>query len=420
MGSPLNRSDVQALILEPYRFPISRHVFFSSGNDNKTGARQFLSEWTPRVTHGSSDLSISPERVLFNIGVTWTGLVKLGAFDDLGGAEAAEKAFFWDFRKPPDPNSLRAYGSSVPANWWNKKFASSDIELVLHIYSTTDAALDSFTGALQTSAHANRMLGLTPTKDGGAITGRAISGRKLHFGYQDGISYPPVNWDDLPSRPDLYHRGNFLLGEWLENAQSFPKDRPFSDFVRNGTYMAFMWIYQDVAAFNRFLREKGSQIAGRLNLAQRDAEEWLAAKMMGRWRDGTPLALSPSRPDADLTMANDFGYADDPQGVKCPVAAHIRLTNGRDQPLNDANASMFPAGFPRVLRRGTPYGPPLEGEHDDNRDRGTVGMFLCANLNNQFYSLTRWIGKTDFSDAYTDNRGQDARGRNEPRRGLEQ
>lgn len=167
MGSPLNRSDVQALILEPYRFPISRHVFFSSGNDNKTGARQFLSEWTPRVTHGSSDLSISPERVLFNIGVTWTGLVKLGAFDDLGGAEAAEKAFFWDFRKPPDPNSLRAYGSSVPANWWNKKFASSDIELVLHIYSTTDAALDSFTGALQTSAHANRMLGLTPTKDGG-------------------------------------------------------------------------------------------------------------------------------------------------------------------------------------------------------------------------------------------------------------
>jgi hypothetical protein len=34
-------------------------------------------------------------------------------------------------------------------------------------------------------------------------------------------------------------------------------------------------------------------------------------------------------------------------------------------------------------------------------------MFLCANINQQIYSLTRWIGKTDFSDVYRDQHGQD-------------
>ncbi|OWK25768.1 hypothetical protein AJ87_01395 [Rhizobium yanglingense] len=68
---------------------------------------------------------------------------------------------------------------------------------------------------------------------------------------------------------------------------------------------------------------------------------------------------------------------------------------------------MFPGGFPRVLRRGTPYGADLQGDEDDGADRGVVGMFLCANLNQQFYPLTRWMGKTDFSDVYTNPRGQD-------------
>src|SRR5262249_225079 len=158
---------------------------------------------------------------------------------------------------------------------------------------------------------------------------------------------------------------------------------------------AFVWIYQDVAAFNHFLRENGPVVAP--NLPSRDAEELLAAKLMGRWRDGSPLILTPERPDENLSMANEFRYPGDPKGLRCPLNAHIRIANRRDEALDFANETMFPAGSPRLLRRGTPYGPPLDGEADDHVDRGVVGMFFCANIDRQFYTIMRWMNKTDFS-----------------------
>ena len=132
----------------------------------------------------------------------------------------------------------------------------------------------------------------------------------------------------------------------------------------------------------------------------------MPAKMMGRWRDGTPLMLSPNAEKPPLA-GNDFQYGADPAGKLCPVASHIRIVNGRDQPLDSAHSLMFPAGFPRVLRRGSSYGRWLDGTVDDGKDRGILGMFLCANVNRQFYALTRWIAVTNFSDAYTDPNGQD-------------
>jgi hypothetical protein len=89
------------------------------------------------------------------------------------------------------------------------------------------------------------------------------------------------------------------------------------------------------------------------------------------------------------------------------LAAHIRVANARDQPLNDLNKKLFPGGYPRMLRRGMPYGPLLSGEQDDGVDRGLVGMFLCANLNKQFYTIMRWLGRTDFSPVFPDQVGQD-------------
>jgi deferrochelatase/peroxidase EfeB len=397
----LDRGNVQAVILEHYKAPITRHFLFSFGD--KGSARAFLSDLIPKVTDGNADLA--PEREpLLNIAVTWPGLIKLGAFDAIGGVAAAKAAFYWDFTEPPDPTALRAYGGSAPENWWNKRFKTEDIDLIVHLYCVSEATLASNTSDIQASARKRGVTELIASKTGQPITAKAFNGRQLHFGFMDGISAPQVNWDDLPSRPDLMPRGKFLLGEWLENAQAFPRAAPWTDITRDGTYSAFVWLYQDVAAFNKFLREQGPIAAP--HLAQADAEEWLAAKLIGRWRDGTPLVLSPDRPDSALSNSDNFSYAADPKGFACPFAAHIRVVNARDQPLNATNAAMFPDGFPRVLRRGCPYGPPLVGDDDDQQDRGLVGMFLGASIDQQFYPITRWIGKTDFSDV-TENRGQD-------------
>jgi hypothetical protein len=162
------------------------------------------------------------------------------------------------------------------------------------------------------------------------------------------------------------------------------------------------WIYQDVATFNRFLEIEGPRFAP--DRPPAEAQELLAAKLMGRWRDGTPLVLSPGSASADLASSNDFSYSGlDPHGVRCPFAAHIRVVNPRDQPLNPTEFGFVP----RVIRRGTPFGPPLEGTTDDGQLRGLVGMFLCASISAQIYKLTAWMKRTDFSPALMNSAGQD-------------
>jgi deferrochelatase/peroxidase EfeB len=407
----LDRENIQSLVFQPHRCGYSRHFLFRCGD--KAKAKRFLAEWTPRVTHGGVDLS-DPPGPLVNIAVSWPGLDKVGAFDAIGGVGKAEEAFYFDFKEPPDAASLGAYGPSAPENWWNKKFKSHDIDLTVHVYCTSAQMLAQASAQVRDSARRYLAEELIPTRDGEAITGQALEPglpglRKLHFGYSDGFSQPLVNWDDdpalgQPGGPPVYPRGHFILDDWDEKAQSFPKCDRWRSLVHHGSYLALAWIYQDVAGFNRFLRENAPKVAP--NLPQKDAEELLAAKMMGRWRDGTPLVLSPKK-QAPALAEKDFDYSQDAAGSRCPIGAHIRIVNGRDQPLDAAHSTMFPAGIPRVLRRGSSYGPWLEGEMDDERDRGILGMFLCANVNRQFYALTRWIAATNFSDAFTDPNGQD-------------
>jgi deferrochelatase/peroxidase EfeB len=53
---------------------------------------------------------------------------------------------------------------------------------------------------------------------------------------------------------------------------------------RNGTYVGFRKYQSRVGAFNRYLHANGGTEQER---------EWLAAKLVGRWRSGAPLTLAP-------------------------------------------------------------------------------------------------------------------------------
>src|SRR5207249_2674436 len=139
-----------------------------------------------------------------------------------------------------------------------------------------------------------------------------------------------------------------------------------------------------------------------LKMSPADAAEWLAAKMLGRWRDGPPLVLDPKGTDSKVRPEDTFTYAADAQGQRCPFSAHVRVVNPRDQLIKESHAPV-----PRVLRRGMPYGPALEGTRDDGVDRGLIGLFLCADLTEQFAKLLDWINRNDFSNVFTDLRAQD-------------
>jgi hypothetical protein len=157
-----------------------------------------------------------------------------------------------------------------------------------------------------------------------------------------------------------------------------------------------------VAGFNRFLDNNARALAPLIGRSVPDTVEWLAAKLLGRWRTGEPLALCPDRPDPAYALRNDFDYLDDPQGLKCPPAAHIRVVNPRGQEIDPPHRPV-----PRLLRRGMPYGPPLAGTEDDGQERGLIGLFLCNSLHAQFEKLLTWINRTNFAPVFTDLRAQD-------------
>ena len=129
-----------------------------------------------------------------------------------------------------------------------------------------------------------------------------------------------------------------------------------------------------------------------------EAEELLAAKMMGRWRSGAPLALCPLHDDpelgADTRRNNDFRYAkNDPIGYKTPAGSHIRRTNPRDASVPGI------VRLHRMIRRGTAYGPPLPDGvlEDDGADRGLMFAFVGAHLGRQFeFVQSEWVNSGTF------------------------
>jgi deferrochelatase/peroxidase EfeB len=387
----IDLGNIQGMVAYPYRRPIVRHLLFRFSG--QAGARAFVSQLQTRVSMADCPLDSAPDPRI-NVGFTFRGLRALGV----------EETFLREldaiYLEGPDPWPLGDVpgSSSDPARWWEGQFATEDVHCIVHVYVSSDDTLEPASTEIRNLARDADMTELVPRKDGTVLDGRSLGGSKLHFGYRDGITHPDICWDDAATAPGQLDFRNLILGYCTEACSSAPRTGPAADLVRDSTYGAFRWIYQDVAAFNEFLRTQGPELYP--HLAQADAEELLAAKLMGRWRDGTPLVLSPDRSDPTMATRNDFGYRDeDPHGYRCPFSAHIRVVNPRDQELD-----IVVDGVPGVIRRGMPYGPPLGSAQDDGVDRGIIGLFLCSDLRRQVYTLTDWIKQNDFSPVYNTNR----------------
>jgi deferrochelatase/peroxidase EfeB len=388
----IDLSGVQAVVTNLYRCPTSRHLIFRFPQGN--GGPAFIGGLASRITMADADVDAAPDP-LINVGISFSGLGALGV------NPALLNEFDSVFKSGPDAYALGDVPNSRSsmANWWDNQFHTEDVHCIVHVYVRSDQAAQDATQLVRDLARECGVTELVPRRDGTILERRLLGDGKLHFGYTDGISHPEICWDDAPTTPAQVNFRQFLLGYSTPECPSAPSDGPAADLVRGSTYGIFRWLYQDVAGFNLFLSTQAPKLFP--NLAATDAQELLAAKMMGRWRDGTPLVLSPEGPDSKLSRRNDFGYAtEDPNGYGCPFSAHIRVVNPRDTPLDAVVAGDVPV----VLRRGTPYGPPLQGTDDDGKDRGILGLFLCADLRRQFYTLTHWVNKNDFSPVYNANR----------------
>ena len=113
--------------------------------------------------------------------------------------------------------------------------------------------------------------------------------------------------------------------------------------------MAYRRLQEHVGRFRDFLRQHGQTP---------EEQEFVAAKLMGRWRSGAPLALAPEKDDpklgADLQRNNDFNYKQmDPFGYATPLGAHMRRMNPRDTAAN--------MNRHRMIRRAADIRPAFAG-----------------------------------------------------------
>ena len=242
------------------------------------------------------------------------------------------------------------------------------------------------------------------------------NGPKEHFGFRDGIAQPHIA--GMPSREDGHAvpgntipTGEILLG--YANAYGElpegPTDANGHGFGRNGTFLVFRQLHQDVVGFWNYVARQATE--------KRCSAVELAAKMVGRWPDGTPLVESPEGPQASLQTHDGFVYAGhpkhpDPYGFHCPVGSHIRRTNPRDVLNDNPQQSLELSNQHRIIRRGRSYGPPLVENMDpaklmktpdDQAERGLHFICLNAAIDRQFeFVQNLWANNPKFGGLYDD------------------
>ncbi len=379
-GDPgLELADIQGNVLRPYGFQEAQFLFMRV--DDPEAARAWLEQLADRVTSAAPWTDGKPETTL-NIRFTYAGLEALGL------PEEALASFSDGFREGMAARAalLGDVGGNSPSEW-ESGLGTGEAHVLLRADAADTERLEREVERLRVEAES---VGAIVNEQHSAYL---PSGRN-HFGYVEGAGAVAVLGSGLtPQRgegtPEPWRAwrplkpGEFILGYEDEDAEL--PDAPVEPFGRNGTYMVYRKYFMDVPLFTRFLREHAAATGG-------DAE-LVAAKIMGRWRDGTPLVLSPHRPDPELAAdpgrVDDFLYGDDLSGQRCPLGAHIRRANPRDALGWGGSLSLRH----RMIRRGVSYGPTTEDPAtEDGIDRGLVFTCFVASLERQFETVqTAWL-----------------------------
>lgn len=367
MPNRLELADIQGGVLHALPLPY-RGTYVLLRIDDRRAGRELLRRITPALRSAENPTSPDADAWL-SVSITFQGLKALGV------PRASLDSFATEFREGMRARAARLSdtGESAPEHW---EYPLGSPEVHVGIIGT---APDE--GRLE--ALVNRTRDLYGNLEGVTAIYRqncygSASGREA-FGYKDNISHPHIEGSGIPptnSRESSIKAGEFVLGYENELGQIGPMPMP-DELGRNGTYLVFRKLHQRVAAFRQYLHA---------NSDGSEDEELLAAKIMGRWRSGAPLVLTPEHDDpqlgADPTRNNDFLYLaeDDARGLKCPFGSHVRRMNPRD-------GEIF--GDPRIhrlLRREASYGPPLpDGAlEDDGVDRGILFACVGASIRRQF------------------------------------
>jgi deferrochelatase/peroxidase EfeB len=440
MSSAVDYADVQGLVRFGFAH-MSEAVYLLLRVRNAAAARMWLAQAPVTTAADSTPIPSTALQVAF----TREGLEALGVPPHVLAGFSAE----FLSGMAGDENRSRRLGDSgtnAPAAWeWG--IADKAPHVVVMLFAEPDRLESwrkSVTGVQFQDAFDE--IGRLDTSD--------LGGRE-QFGFIDGISQPLIDWNGTRTvtangnqlaYSNLVCLGEFLLGypneycrytdrPLLDRNEAGSEDLPDAedqpgkkDLGRNGTYAVIRQLRQDVRGFWQFVDETTKSM--------HETGNGLAEMLVGRKLDDgaplVPLSQSPipgvgstgseakRKQDAQL---NQFTYESDPDGMGCPIGAHVRRGNPRTVDLPGNPGGIFSQAyhmlgfgetslhedlvssvrFHRVLRRGREYGPGLspgeavEPAPPGDPERGLHFVALNANIERQFeFVQNAWMARTKF------------------------
>jgi Dyp-type peroxidase family len=346
--APLRMQDIQGIVLWGYgHMPEARYLMFRV---KQSGAklRAFIAGLP--VTSAEGERDERPREPLLNVAFSYAGLLELGVEPEL--CERFSTAFVQGSHDPYRALVNGDIGADAPANWvWGSE--QNPVHVLLLVYAETKSSVQLHADNFTQQALA---AGLELVQ---SLEGTTLPGRKEHFGFRDGIAQPSVKGSGRGEiEGNSIAAGEFLLGhrDGYGNVSHSPESSAGFAFGRNGSYLVFRQLEQDVDAFWRYCASQNKDAVA------------FASKLVGRWPSGAPLVRHPHEqpPDDQFADEDTFTYLsneddNDRYGARCPFGAHIRRANPRDWQLGaDPDESLELSNLHRILRRARPYGPPLD------------------------------------------------------------
>ena len=287
--APLETGDIQGLLASGYAKRLPSAAYLLLEIVDAAAARAWLAglEVTDADQARASDLA-SAVQVAF----TRPGL------ETLGLGRAAIKTFSREFQEGMATEQrgciLGDDGDLASTGWEWGGPATAPLHVLLMLFARAGelpALYESQRRGWQGACREHRRLDST-----------CLPGDKEHFGFHDGIAQPGVRGLSEDTTGDPTNAGEFVLGyrneyDMYPDSPSIPagdagseglgpgREAGTKDLGRNGSYLVFRQLEQDVAGFWGFLKERAG---GRAQEAV-----WLGAKMVGRWPNGAPLSLFP-------------------------------------------------------------------------------------------------------------------------------
>jgi deferrochelatase/peroxidase EfeB len=483
-ASALESNEIQSLILGGLGF--LRHgaaVLFALGDD-VPAAKAWLRDTMPSVAF-SDGRTLKHATIL---GLTASALSRLGLPED--SVSTFPPAFIDGMAAPWRLRALGDVGENAPKYWWWGGPDHDRVDGVLVLYAKEEsellALIDSSIAGLKARGQAAvRTIPFRELADKNSPAVDQFRAKCEPFGFVDGISQPvirgtykalrgadpihlveagefilgyPDNRGYLPSGPTLaaIHDPDNLLPLAADSSLHFNSNvvNADRDLGQNGSYLVIRHLEQDVEAFWQDCIREGDRLQSSFpDGVTAEPKDFIAAKMVGRWKDGSPLVRYPRYPATDAPVPqhlplsrsgvggvvaqalpapatnvgvvaaaesdgarvwpgdaassdgasprkwtlnfqpdNDFLFgSEDPQALRCPFGAHIRRANPRESFEPGSLEQLAITNRHRIIRVGRFYRPKR------GQKKGIFFMCLNGDLERQFEFVQQtWLQSPTF------------------------